>query len=114
MDLTVEDLTSKSESLGLNILGVDQNLIEDQYTNEYHEVIILPNSRYVNMSVKEFNERLPENISVKAITSDKEYEKNPNMFIKFFSKKFIYPGNRVLLTGNLREIQKIASIFLRM
>lgn len=109
LDLTVEDLTSKSESLGLNILGVDQNLIEDQYTNEYHEVIILPNSRYVNMSVKEFNERLPENISVKAITSDKEYQKNPNMFIKFFSKKFIYPGNRVLLTGNLSEIQKIAN-----
>lgn len=109
LDLTIEDLTSKSESLGLNILGVDQNLLEDQYTNEYHEVIILPNSRYVNMSVKEFNERLPENISVKAITSEKEYKKNPNTFVKFFSKKFINPGNRVLLTGNLSEIQKIAN-----
>ncbi|WP_445456209.1 SLC13 family permease [Flavobacterium sp. HNIBRBA15423] len=109
LDLTIEDLTSKSESLGLNILGVDQNLIEDQYTNEYHEVIILPNSRYVNMTVKEFNEKLPENISVKAVTSEKAYEKYPNMITKFFSKKFINPGNRVLLTGNLSEIQKIAN-----
>lgn len=109
LDLTMEDLTSKSESLGLNILGVDQNLIEDQYINEYHEVIILPNSRYVNMTVKEFNEKLPENISVKAVTSEKAYEKYPNMITKFFSKKFINAGNRVLLTGNLSEIQKIAN-----
>jgi di/tricarboxylate transporter len=109
LDLTIEDLTSKSESLGLNILGVDQNLIEDQFTNEYHEVIILPNSRFVNMSVREFNEKLPENISVKAVTSDKMYKRNPNMITKFFSKKFINPGNRVLLTGNLSEIQKIAN-----
>lgn len=108
LDLTIEDLTSKSESLGLNILGVDQDLLEEQYTNEYHEVIILPNSRYVNMSVKEFNEQLPEDISVKAVNSEKDYERNPNMIYKFFSKKFINPGNRVLLTGNLSEIQKIA------
>lgn len=109
LDLTIEDLTSKSESLGVNILGVDQTLIEDQFTNEYHEVIVLPNSRYVNMTVKEFNEKLPESISVKAVTSEKVYEKYPNMISKFFSKKFINPGNRVLLTGNLSEIQKMAN-----
>ena len=31
-DLTIEDLTAKTESLGLNILGVDQDLIEEHFT----------------------------------------------------------------------------------
>lgn len=110
LDLTIEDLTAQTESLGLNILGVDQDLVEEHFTNEFHEVIILPNSRYVNMSIEEFNDMLPENVYVKGISSD---EKRPsskygNYFKKFFSKKYIIPGNRVLLTGNLTEIQRIA------
>ncbi|MBK0369702.1 SLC13 family permease [Flavobacterium agrisoli] len=109
LDLTIEDLTAKTETLGLNILGVDQEVVEEHFTNEYHEVIILPNSRFINMSIEEFNNTLPENVYVKGISSDKNRPKNGNYFKKFFSKKFIIPGNRVLLTGNLTEIKKIAN-----
>ena len=109
LDLTIEDLTAKTESLGLNILGVDQDLIEEHFTNEYHEVIILPNSRFINMSIEEFNDTLPNNVYVKGISSDKKRTHHDNYFKKIFSKKFIIPGNRVLLTGSLPEIQKIAN-----
>ena len=109
LDLTLEDLTARTESLGLNILGVDQDLIEEHFTNEYHEVIILPNSRFINMSIEEFNDTLPDNVYVKGISSDKNHSHKDNYFKKIFSKKFIIPGNRVLLTGSLPEIQKIAN-----
>jgi di/tricarboxylate transporter len=109
LDLTIEDLTAQTESLGLNILGVDQDLIEEHFTNEYHEVIILPNSRYINMTIEEFNDTLPDNVYVKGVSSTISDRHSSNYFKKFFSKKFIIPGNRVLLTGNLSEIQKIAN-----
>ncbi|KVV13512.1 SLC13 family permease [Flavobacterium sp. TAB 87] len=109
LDLTIEDLTAQTERLGLNILGVDQDLVEEHFSNEFHEVIILPNSRYINMSIEEFNESLPENVYVKGVSSDRTRPNNSNYFKKFFSKKFIIPGNRVLLTGNLTEIQRIAN-----
>ena len=109
LELSVEDLTSKTASLGLNILGVDQDELDQNFTNEYHEVIILPNSKFLNLSVEEFNEQLPENIYVKAYASDKNDRINPNFFYNIFSKKFINPGNRVLLTGNITDIQKLAS-----
>lgn len=109
LDLTIEDLTAQTESLGLNILGVDQDLIEEHFSNEFHEVVILPNSRFINMSIEEFNATLPDNVYVKGISSDKNLSNNSNYFKDFFSKKFIIPGNRVLLTGSLIEIQKIAN-----
>ncbi|WP_418263249.1 SLC13 family permease [Flavobacterium faecale] len=109
LDLTIEDLTARTESLGLNILGVDQDLIEEHFTNEFHEVIILPNSRFINMSIEEFNDTLPENVYVKGVSSSFKDRNTRNYFKKFFSKKFIIPGNRVLLTGSLTEIQKIAN-----
>jgi hypothetical protein len=31
LDLTLDDLTSQTESLGLNILGVDHDVIEELY-----------------------------------------------------------------------------------
>ena len=108
LDITVEDLTAQTESLGVNILGVDQDLAEEHFTNEYHEVIILPNSRFINMSIEEFNDSLPDNVYVKGVSSDIEPSDNNNYFKNFFSKRFIIPGNRVLLTGNLNEIHKIA------
>ncbi|MFZ1705047.1 MAG: SLC13 family permease, partial [Saprospiraceae bacterium] len=108
LDMTIEDITAKIESLGLNILGVNQDLIEENFTNEYHEIIILPNSRFINMSIEEFNDTLPDNIYVKGVSSDKNHLSNSSYFKKFFSKKFIIPGNRVLLTGNLNEIKRIA------
>jgi hypothetical protein len=42
----------------VNILGVDHDVIEENLTNEYHEVIILPNSRF-NMSLEEFDMTYP-------------------------------------------------------
>lgn len=108
LDLTIEDLTAKTESLGLNILGVDQNKLDDIYSNEFHEVIVLPNSRFINMSIREFDDNLPENVFVKGINSEKSFNRLPSFFSQFFNKKFLTPGNRVLLTGNLTEIQKLA------
>ena len=108
LDLTIEDLTSKTEKLGVSILGVDQNASDDVYSNEFHEVIVLPNSRFINMSIREFDDNLPENVFVKGINSEKRYNSFPVFFTQFFSKKFLNPGNRVLLTGNLAEIQKLA------
>ncbi|AWG22135.1 hypothetical protein FFWV33_11745 [Flavobacterium faecale] len=109
LDLTIEDLTAQTESLGLNILGVDQDLIEEHFTNEYHEVIILPNSRFINMSIEKFNATLPNNVYVKGVSSTAYDRHRGNYLNKFFSKKFIIPGNRVLLTGSLSEIRKIAN-----
>ncbi len=109
LELTVDDLMTKTETLGLNILGVDQDLIEEKYNNEYHEVIILPNSKYVNMTVEEFNNILPEKIYVKGITNEDSFFKSNTLFNKFFSKKFINPGNRILLTGDSSEIKRIAA-----
>lgn len=109
LDLTLEDLTAQTESLGLNILGVDHDAIEENFSNEYHEVIILPNSRFINMSLEEFNMTLPNNIYVKGVSSDSKYSKSNNYFKKIFSKKFMNPGNRVLLSGDLSEIRKIAN-----
>jgi di/tricarboxylate transporter len=108
LDLTIEDLRSKTEGLGVSILGVDQNAAEEVYANEFHEVIVLPNSRFINMSIREFDDNLPENVFVKGINSEKRYGSFPNFFKQFFNKKFLTPGNRVLLTGNLTEIQKLA------
>jgi di/tricarboxylate transporter len=108
LDLTIEDLSAKTESLGVNILGVDQNKLDEIYSNEFHEVIVLPNSRFINMSIREFDEQLPENVFVKGINSEKSFNQLPKFFSQFFNKKFITPGNRVLLTGNLTEIQKLA------
>ncbi len=108
LDLTMEDLSSKTESLGISILGVDQNAVDDIYANEFHEVIVLPNSRFINMSIREFDDNLPENVFVKGINSEKSFNRLPSFFSQFFSKKFLTPGNRVLLTGNLTEIQKLA------
>lgn len=108
LDLTIEDLTAKTESLGVNILGVDQNKLDDIYSNEFHEVIVLPNSRFINMSIREFDDQLPENVFVKGINSEKSFNRLPSFFAQFFNKKFLTPGNRVLLTGNLTEIQKLA------
>ena len=109
LDLTLEDLTAQTESLGLNILGVDHDAIEENFSNEYHEVIILPNSRFINMSLEEFNMTLPNNIYVKGVSSDSKYSKSNNYFKQIFSKKFMNPGNRVLLSGDLTEIRKIAN-----
>ena len=109
LDLTIEDLTAKTESLGVNILGVDQNALSETYSNEFHEVIVLPNSRFVNMSIREFDDSLPENVFVKGINSEKNKNQSTNIISQFFNKKFITPGNRVLLTGNLTEIQKLAN-----
>lgn len=86
LDLTVEDLTSQTENLGVNILGVDQDLVEEHFTNEYHEVIILPNSRYINMSIEEFNASLPDNVYVKGVSSDAELPKKYNHFKNFFQR----------------------------
>ncbi|RYM35855.1 SLC13 family permease [Brumimicrobium glaciale] len=108
LDMTIENITSHTESLGLKILGVDQNLIEEQLTNEYHEVIVLPNSRYINMTIEEFNYSLPDNVLVKGVSSSKNKSNHGSYFNKFVSKKFLIPGNRVLLSGDLGEIQKIA------
>ena len=108
LDLTIEDLRSKTEGLGVSILGVDQNAMDEVYSNEFHEVIVLPNSRFINMSIREFDDNLPENVFVKGINSEKQYNSFPNFFTQFFNKKFLTPGNRVLLTGNLAEIQKLA------
>jgi di/tricarboxylate transporter len=108
LDITIEDLSAKADQLGLNILGVDQNAIDESYSNEYHEVIILPNSRFINMSVEQFDDELPENIFVKAVMNDKKHLRNPNFINRFFQNKFVTPGNRVLLTGNLTEIQRLA------
>lgn len=108
LDLTIEDLTAKTESLGVNILGVDQNKMDEIYANEFHEVIVLPNSRFINMSIREFDEQLPENVFVKGVNSEKSFNRLPTFFAQFFNKKFLTPGNRVLLTGNLTEIQKLA------
>ena len=108
LDLTIEDLTAKTESLGVNILGVDQTKLDDIYSNEFHEVIVLPNSRFINMSIREFDDNLPENVFVKGINSEKSFNRLPSFFSQFFNKKFLTPGNRVLLTGNLTEIQKLA------
>ena len=108
LDLTIEDLRSKTEGLGVSILGVDQNAAKEVYANEFHEVIVLPNSRFINMSIREFDDNLPENVFVKGINSEKRYGSFPNFFKQFFNKKFLTPGNRVLLTGNLTEIQKLA------
>jgi di/tricarboxylate transporter len=108
LDLTIEDLTAKTESLGFTVLGVDQDLIEEQLTNEYHEVIILPNSRFINMSIEEFNDVLPDNVFVKGVSSDEKRPNNIYFLKKYFSNKYIASGNRVLLTGDLSEIQKIA------
>ncbi|MDG2431112.1 SLC13 family permease [Flavobacterium sp.] len=109
LDLTLEDLTAQTESLGLNILGVDHDVIEENFSNEYHEVIILPNSRFINMTLEEFNMTLPNNIYVKGVSSDSKFSKSNNYFKKIFTKKFMNPGNRVLLSGNLSEIRKIAN-----
>ena len=108
LDLTIEDITAKTESLGLTILGIDQNKSDYIYENEFHEVIVLPNSRFINMSIREFDDQLPENVFVKGINSEKSFNRMPNFFSQFFNKKFLTPGNRVLLTGNLTEIQKLA------
>jgi len=108
LDLTIEDLTAKTETLGLKILGVNQNETEELHENEFHEVIVLPNSRFINMSIREFDDQLPENVFVKGINSEKSFNRLPSFFATFFSKKFLTPGNRVLLTGNLTEIQKLA------
>lgn len=108
LDITIEDLSAKADQLGLNILGVDQNAVDESYSNEYHEVIILPNSRFINMSVEQFDDELPENIFVKAVMNDKKHLRNPNFINRFFQNKFVTPGNRVLLTGNLTEIQRLA------
>lgn len=108
LDITIEDLSAKADELGLNILGVDQNAVDETYSNEYHEVIILPNSRFINMSVEQFDDELPENIFVKAVMNDKKQIRNPNFINRFFQNKFVTPGNRVLLTGNLTEIQRLA------
>lgn len=108
LDLTIEDLTAKTESLGVNILGVDQNKMDEIYENEFHEVIVLPNSRFINMSIREFDDQLPENVFVKGVNSEKSFNRLPSFFSQFFNKKFLTPGNRVLLTGNLTEIQKLA------
>ena len=89
LDLTIEDLTEKTETLGLNILGVDQDLIEEQFTNEYHEVIILPHSRYINMSIEEFNKVLPNDVFVKGVSSDKKRSSNIYYLKKFFSNKYM-------------------------
>ncbi|HLV42878.1 MAG TPA: SLC13 family permease [Brumimicrobium sp.] len=108
LDLTLEEITSKTENLGLNVIGVDQGLIEEQFTNEYHEVIILPHSRYINMSIEEFNNVLPNDVFVKGVSSDKKRPAHIYYFKKYFSNKFIAAGNRVLLTGNISEIQKLS------
>ena len=108
LDLTIEDLKAKTETLGVSILGVDRNAVDDIYSNEFHEVIVLPNSRFVNMSIREFDEQLPENVFVKGINSEKSFNRLPSFFAQFFNKKFLTPGNRVLLTGNLTEIQKLS------
>lgn len=108
LDMTLEDLAEHTESLGLNLLGVDQGLIEEQLTNEYHEVIVLPGSRYINMTIEEFNFNLPDNVYVKGVSRDKEKKSHGSYFNKFVSKKYLVPGNRVLLSGDLNEIQKIA------
>jgi di/tricarboxylate transporter len=108
LDITIKDLSAKADELGLNILGVDQNATDETYANEYHEVIILPNSRFINMSVEQFDDELPENIFVKAVMNDTKRKKNPNFINRFFENKFVTPGNRVLLTGNLTEIQRLA------
>lgn len=108
LDITIDDIKEHIEKLGLSLLGVDQGLIEDQLSNEYHEVIILPNSIYANMTIEQFNASLPENVRVKGVGSDKDRSKHSLYFNKFVSKKHLIPGNRVLLTGDLNEIQKIA------
>ena len=51
---------------------------------------------------------MPENVFVKGINSEKSFNRLPFVFSQFFNKKFLTPGNRVLLTGNLTEIQKLA------
>jgi di/tricarboxylate transporter len=108
LDLTIEDLTSKTESLGVKILGVDQNMMDEVYANEFYEVIVLPNSRFINMSMREFDDNMPENVFVKGINSEKKHKRVSGIFSQFFSKKFLTPGNRVLLTGDITEIQKLA------
>jgi len=108
LDLTIEDLTSKTQGLGLKILGVDQNMMDEVYATEFHEVIVLPNSRFINMSMREFDENLPENVFVKGINSEQKQNRVSGIFTQFFNKKFLTPGNRVLLTGNLTEIQNLA------
>jgi di/tricarboxylate transporter len=108
LDLTIEDLTSKTESLGVKILGVDQNMMDEIYANEFYEVIVLPNSRFINMSMREFDDNMPENVFVKGINSEKKHKRISGIFSQFFSKKFLTPGNRVLLTGDITEIQKLA------
>ncbi|WP_159038332.1 SLC13 family permease [Brumimicrobium mesophilum] len=108
LDMTLEDLTTHTESLGVSLLGVDQDLIEEHLTNEYHEVIVLPGSRYINMTIEEFNTSLPDNVKVKGVSRDKKLKNHGSYFNKFVSKKYLIPGNRVLLSGDLNEIQKIA------
>jgi di/tricarboxylate transporter len=60
------------------------------------------------MSIREFDENLPENVFVKGINSEQKQNRVSGIFTQFFNKKFLTPGNRVLLTGNLTEIQNLA------
>src|SRR5690554_1236594 len=108
LDITIDEISEHIEELGLSLLGVDQDLIEEQLSHEYHEVVVLPNSHYINMTIEEFNAVLPENVHVKGVSSDKDKTRHSAYFNRFVAKKHLIAGNRVLLTGDLNEIQKIA------
>jgi hypothetical protein len=82
LDLTLEDLTAQTE-FRIEYLGVDHDVIEEA-GNEYHEVIIF-NSRFINMSLEEFNMTLLNNIYVKGVSSGSKYSK-VIIILKIFSK----------------------------
>ena len=108
LNVTMEDLMSKADEMGLAILNVD-NTVEIMRKIDLHEILILPNSIYQGLSLSELNNELPFNIAVKAIQNQKNYLNDPLLLTNYFSQKKVEVGDRIILSGDKEALDRIST-----
>lgn len=106
LEISRDQLRDEAAELGLELLDMDctQSTFE---RSDLHEIIVLPNSKFLDLTLSEMSELLPEGIAIRALQVEKNYFKHAFQLDNLFDKRRIKVGNRLLVSGPINEVQRL-------